>query len=291
MPENEQDEAAAAPRAVVRLEDAPARLSERGFVLATAGGVEVRRTWRGEPAVVGYSWVRLLASACGAGHPRTRIAREQLIEFCEQAGVGAVVLDAVPRFPEPEDGCDLPPLTLAEFVEEHGGLDVRAGARWCVGAGAESPTGGAGRCCWPSPVRSCWRPGAGGLLLNPALAEDPGTRARCGTGEYARLPERSARDEDAAGTERGSSFAPGALDAVAGQLRRGEQVLDGVSASAGAESGWHGPAAKAFQESIDQVDTVSDKMADWAARSERGPREFAASLEPRTSSHRSSLTP
>ncbi|GAA3588630.1 hypothetical protein GCM10022222_86300 [Amycolatopsis ultiminotia] len=51
------------------------------------------------------------------------------------------------------------------------------------------------------------------------------------------------------------------------------------NARSGAEAGWHGPASQAFQESIDNIDVTADDMANWAASTERGLREFASSLD------------
>jgi hypothetical protein len=60
----------------------------------------------------------------------------------------------------------------------------------------------------------------------------------------------------------------------------GHQAAGSVrGARTGAEAGWQGPASDAFRESIDHVDVVADEMADWAGRSERGLRDFAASLD------------
>ncbi|QWF83783.1 WXG100 family type VII secretion target [Amycolatopsis sp. CA-230715] len=51
------------------------------------------------------------------------------------------------------------------------------------------------------------------------------------------------------------------------------------AALTGAEADWQGPASSAFQESIGNIDVVSDQMADWASRTEHGLRDFAASLD------------
>lgn len=51
------------------------------------------------------------------------------------------------------------------------------------------------------------------------------------------------------------------------------------NARSGAEAGWHGPASQAFRESIDNIDVTADDMANWAATTERGLREFASSLD------------
>ncbi|GAA3522288.1 hypothetical protein GCM10022222_00060 [Amycolatopsis ultiminotia] len=50
------------------------------------------------------------------------------------------------------------------------------------------------------------------------------------------------------------------------------------AARSAAEAGWHGPASQAFRESIDNIDVTADDMANWAATTERGLREFASSL-------------
>ena len=46
-----------------------------------------------------------------------------------------------------------------------------------------------------------------------------------------------------------------------------------------AEAGWSGPAGAAFLESINNVDVVTDEMAEWAARTERALRDFGSSLD------------
>jgi mRNA-degrading endonuclease toxin of MazEF toxin-antitoxin module len=123
-------DAADARRALVRLDDVADRLPELLFVLMTPreqgrpGGVEVRQTTRQEWAVVAYSSVDKLVSACGSGQPWAQVMRDRLEEICAELDIGVVVFDAVvdvaPRY-QAIDSREQPPLEPLEPLDEHDG--------------------------------------------------------------------------------------------------------------------------------------------------------------------------
>ncbi|HEV7981153.1 SAV_915 family protein [Amycolatopsis sp.] len=198
----------AARRALVRLDDAAARLPTLMFVLVTQpeggqpGGVEVRHTARQELAVVAYSSIDLLVDACGSGQPWVQVTRDQLVEFCDELDVGVVIIDAVldlsPRYPE-VDSRDQPPLDTLEPLDEHDGLlyvpsrPVRTGQHvvelelqrdrrghplmlaytspelLAAGCGEHQPWVAIRMDDMPEVVEES---GADGVLLNPVLSED-----------------------------------------------------------------------------------------------------------------------
>ncbi|WP_344869513.1 SAV_915 family protein [Amycolatopsis ultiminotia] len=120
----------AARQALVRLDDVPGRLPDLVFVLVTAGeggrpgGLEVRQTARNELAIAAYSSIQLLVDACGSGQPWVQVARDRLVEVCQELGIGVVafdaVLDPVPRYPD-VDSRDQPPLEPVEPLDEPDG--------------------------------------------------------------------------------------------------------------------------------------------------------------------------
>jgi hypothetical protein len=193
--------------ALVRVDDLDEELPENVFVLvlpgdvARGGGVELWRTHRRDRTLVGYSSISGLVSACGGGQPWALLARDQLIQVCDEHEITIVALDLpLPeghRYPEPDAGeqpdlDDAVPLhdggllfvasrplrSWTELVELELQPDARGRLMLLAYTSQEELDAGCGpHQAWVSiPAEllgeAAWRAGADGVLFNPILAEE-----------------------------------------------------------------------------------------------------------------------